>query len=184
MLNYKQREIVYMLNIASLAGVTAISLAAIVLQFLLNELPCPLCLLQRAGILAIGIGYMMNLMLGCKSRYISLSTFAAIFTMFFAIRQVLLHITPDSTGYGDVILGAHMYSWVVIVSSTIVLWNCLINLYLEDNYRRPHNKGLLSISRITMVVFILTIAINIGLTFMECGFGQCPDNPISYKYSL
>ena len=119
MLSYKQREIAYILNIVSLAGITAISLAAIAIQFLLNELPCPLCLLQRAGILAIGIGYLMNLMLGCKSRYIALSTFAAIFTMFFAIRQVLLHITPNSTGYGDIILGAHMYSWVVIVCKTI-----------------------------------------------------------------
>ena len=184
MLSYKQREIAYILNIVSLAGITAISLAAIAIQFLLNELPCPLCLLQRAGILAIGIGYLMNLMLGCKSRYIALSTFAAIFTMFFAIRQVLLHITPNSTGYGDIILGAHMYSWVVIVCSTIVLWNCLINLYLEDNYRKPRNNVLLSIGRITMAIFILTISINIGLTFMECGFGQCPDNPVSYQYSL
>lgn len=184
MLSYKQREIAYILNIISLLGITAISLAAVAIQFLFNELPCPLCLLQRAGILAIGIGYLMSLMLGCKSRYIALSTFAAIFTMFFAIRQVLLHITPNSTGYGDVILGAHMYTWVVVVGSTIVLWNCLMNLYLEDNYRKPRNNTLLSIGRITMAMFILTIALNVGLTFMECGFGQCHDNPISYKYSL
>ncbi|MGQ4006247.1 hypothetical protein QIW49_07175 [Francisellaceae bacterium CB300] len=35
MLSYKQREIAYILNIVSLAGITAISLAAIAIQFLL-----------------------------------------------------------------------------------------------------------------------------------------------------
>jgi disulfide bond formation protein DsbB len=184
MLSYKQREIAYILNIVSLLGITIVSLTAIAAQFLLNELPCPLCLLQRAGILAIGIGYMMNIIFGCKSRYFAVSTFAAIFTMFFAIRQVLLHITPNSVGYGDIILGAHMYTWVVVIGSITVLWNCLMSLYLEGNYSKPHNRTLLRIGRITTVMFILTIVSNIGLTFMECGFGQCPDNPVSYKYIL
>lgn len=184
MLSFKQREISYILSIISLLGITAIILVAVAAQFFLNEIPCPLCLLQRAGILAIGIGYLMNLMFGCRSRYIALATFAAIFTMFFATRQVLLHITPNSIGYGDIILGAHMYTWVVVVCSTIVLWNCLINLYLEGNCRKPENKILLTIGRITITIFILTIVLNISLTFLECGFGQCPDDPVNYKYLL
>lgn len=182
MRSYKQQEIAHILNLISLFGITSISLGAIAIQFLLNELPCPLCLLQRAGILAIGIGHMMNLLFGSKARYYAISNFAAIFTIVFAARQVLLHIEPNDTGYGDIILGAHMYTWVVVTGFSIILWNCLINLYLDNNYRTPHNNILLKIARIVIIMFIITIAINIVLTFLECGFGQCPDNPINYKY--
>lgn len=185
MIDYKQKEVSYIISIASLIGITVISLAAIAIQIFLNELPSPLCLLQRAGVMAIGVGYMMNLFFGCKSRYLAMSTFAAILTIFISIRQVILHVAPKSGGYADIITDNHMYSWVIFVGFAVILWNCLIHLYLNRNYTTiPHNKLLQWLARISILMFIVTIIINIVLTFLECGFGQCPENPISYMYLL
>ncbi len=38
-----------LLNTLGLLGMTAVLLIGFILQFVLNELPCPLCLLQRIG---------------------------------------------------------------------------------------------------------------------------------------
>ena len=184
MLPYKQKEISYMLSVLSLAGITAVSLGAVFAQFFLAELPCPLCLIQRAGIMAIGIGYMMNITFGNKSRYYAMSTFAAIFTMFFAMRQVFLHIVPGSGAYGDPVLGFHMYTWVVIIGALAIVWNCLVTLYLDDKYDVPEKGVLTLLGKIAVFAFVGTIALNVILTFFECGFTQCPDNPSDYMYIL
>ena len=184
MLPYKQREISYILSMLALAGITAVSLGAVGAQFFLSELPCPLCLIQRAGIMAIGIGYMMNMTFGNKSRYYAMSTFAAIFTMLFAMRQVFLHVIPGSGAYGDPVFGIHMYTWVVIIGALAIVWNCLVTLYLDDKYEVPAKGAITILGKIVIFVFVGTIALNVLLTFLECGLTQCPDDPSDYMYLL
>ncbi len=187
MTNYlqnKQKEISYFLSMMALLGITGVSLGAVGAQFFLQELPCPLCLLQRAGIMAIGVGYMMCLVIGHKPRYYALSTLAGIFTMLFAMRQVFLHITPGSGAYGDPVFGIHMYTWVVIIGALAILGNCLVSLYLDDKYDVPAKSKLTLVGKAVVGLFVFTIALNVLLTFMECGFTQCPDNPSDYMYIL
>ncbi|MFC4892872.1 disulfide bond formation protein B [Pseudofrancisella aestuarii] len=170
----------YMLSALGLLGITGISLGAVVIQIILHELPCPLCLLQRAGIMAIGIGYMMNMKFGNKSRYYAVSTFACLFTMIFAVRQVLIHIEPGSGFYGDAVFGLHLYTWVVVIAGLAIAWNCLVTLYLDDKYDVPEKSLMTKIGNIIIWLYVLTIALNIVLTFLECGVGQCPDSPMNY----
>ena len=52
------------LNLLGLLGVNAVLLVAFYYQLAQGELPCPLCLLQRAGFVAAGIGFLLNLRCG------------------------------------------------------------------------------------------------------------------------
>ncbi len=52
------------LNALGLLGCCAILLVAFGYQFALGELPCPLCLLQRAAFAASGVGFALNVRFG------------------------------------------------------------------------------------------------------------------------
>ncbi len=52
------------LNALGLLAVTLVLAAALVLQLTLGELPCPLCLLQRVGFVAVGCGLLLNVRFG------------------------------------------------------------------------------------------------------------------------
>ena len=52
------------LNALALLGVCGVLLAAFYWQIARGELPCPLCLLQRAALLGAGLGFMLNVRFG------------------------------------------------------------------------------------------------------------------------
>ena len=56
-------KIVLLSNLIDLMGVFVVSAAAIIIQLFFHELPCPLCLLQRIGLMAIAYGYVINLII-------------------------------------------------------------------------------------------------------------------------
>ena len=87
-------------NFIDIFIIVVISIFAIIVQLLLHELPCPLCLLQRIGVLAIGFGYILNLIFGTRVQHYAYSTLASIVTLFIALRQIMLHIVPGSGYYG------------------------------------------------------------------------------------
>ena len=171
-------------DMLSIFVIVLVSVIAFVFQFFLNELPCPLCLLQRVGILAIAIGFLMNMRYGRQPGHYALSLVAALFTAVVAGRQVLLHITPGDEGYGLAIFGIHMYSWsFLLASGFIVLISCLLfaGLWRKKplkTLRGRHNKLLVN----TAFSLILGLALlNCVLVFMQCGFAVCVANPVSYS---
>ncbi len=58
---------VALLNALGLLGITFVLLMASVLQVVLNELPCPLCLLQRLGFMLVMFGFMLNVVYECTT---------------------------------------------------------------------------------------------------------------------
>lgn len=116
-------KITHLNTIAStlgLLGVCTILGAALVMQFVYNESPCPLCELQRAGFLNIGIALLMNLKYGNKVAHWALVILSASAGMAVSIRQILLHVT-DPIGFGSAVLGLHMYSWCFLGFALAVL---------------------------------------------------------------
>ena len=131
-MNLRIPRIIKGLNYLGFFGITAILLIALIIQLHDHELPCPLCLLQRLGILAIGFGLWMNIKYGSKPFHYSLSILSALFTSFIAMRQVILHINdPLGTGYGMAFLGLHMYTWVFILCCfAIIALIILMSLFI------------------------------------------------------
>lgn len=181
-------DFVRILNSLGLLFICVILAAAYYFQFVDNELPCPLCLLQRLGLILAGCGFFFNLRMGCSFSNYSLVIFSAIFTSCVAVRQVLLHIMPGDPGYGSVFLGFHFYTWslitsifIIMIVAGIMILNDLSNNLVMPKWLKYIKKCL---SAGSCVLFALLIVTNLIFGFLECGFNECPADPKTYTYLL
>lgn len=169
-------------NFFEVSGVITVVLLAFLIQFVFNEMPCPLCLLQRFGFLAIAFGFLLNFRFGFRPSHYSIILLSSLFTAFVALRQIALHVIPGTGSYGGAIFGLHLYTWSFIVAMVIVVSVSLLlgvdRQYLEK-VRKNHLWHYLVQILFALLVF-LTVA-NIVATVFECGFGMCPDNPVGYE---
>src|SRR3990167_3228673 len=170
------RNAVRTLNALELLFLIVVLITAFFFQFVLKELPCPLCLLQRIGMLGICIGFLLNLRFGLKPSHYALVLLSALFTAFVALRQIALHIVPGSGSYGSAILGFHMYTWSFIISMLIIIATTILlscdREYLPALKITTRWKHLIHL--LFAVVFIISI-MNVESTYRECGWQQCPD---------
>lgn len=180
----KQTILLFDMYVLDVFVIIGMIVAALVLQFVLQEIPCPLCLLQRLGIMMMSVGFLLNIRFGIKASHYAMSLLAAVYTGYVALRQITLHIMPGDKGYGDALFGLHLYTWVFLASVAMILYITVL-LLIDDQFKqsRMHQSPKFKrIASVTFVVTILVMAINIFTTFMECGLQQCPDNPTAYKF--
>lgn len=178
------KEIIYDLNVLDVLLILWVNAAAFFFEFGLHELPCPLCLLQRFGLLLTMVGFLMNIRFGTHPAHYGFSLLSALFTAAVAIRQILLHIIPGTETYGSALFGLHTYTWSFITSVAIVIVT-ICYLFFEKQFTRhfsfrthPH------FGKVLFVVAIGMCVLNIVSVFMVCGFGSCPDNPTAYLYKI
>ena len=166
-------------------GILSILLAAIVLQYYLHEIPCPLCLLQRIGMLMITVALFFNLKIERKVVHYMLANLAALLTAMMALRQISLHINdPMGQGYGDVLLGYHLYTWVFILSVLIIIYNSFIACFFKQFIHKPlyyQGKSGRYMVLGLIILLVLIAVLNAFGVYLECGLSQCPDNPTTYK---
>jgi disulfide bond formation protein DsbB len=166
----------------------SVLLGAFGIQFLEGELPCPLCILQRLGMMlaATGAAYILvkwkNGEIPARDYMTGhgMIIFAALGGAFVSIRQDLLHIMPDDPGYGDPVMGLHLYTWALVVfvcligSSAICL---LFSGWFLEGRARPGwwSRAVLGL----LAFFILANTVNIVI---EQGFRfLLPDDPPRYQ---
>lgn len=175
-------RLVVRLNVVALGLISLALVAAFVDQLVFGELPCPLCLLQRAALGAAGLGFLLNVRFGVRPLHYGLTILAALVGAAVAMRQVLLHIAPGDPGFGNPFLGLHFYTWafiafVGIIGGVAVLLS-LPNSTDSAAAARPFGWPV----GIAVMLFVLLIAGNLVSTLLECGLSQCPDNPVSYEW--
>ena len=88
------RSLAVALNALGLYAIALVLAAAFAAQLLLGELPCPLCLLQRIQFALLAIGPILNVRFGPRPSHYAASLLVAAAGAAFAMRQILLHITP------------------------------------------------------------------------------------------
>jgi disulfide bond formation protein DsbB len=171
------------LNALGLYGIGLVLATAFAAQFLLGELPCPLCLMQRLQFAMLAAGPILNVRFGPRPSHYALSLLAAIAGAIFAARQILLHIAPGDTGYGSALLGYHYYTWAFIGFAVAIALVALMMLFdrqfAEDGIGKPVTTGLLARAPVWLVIAL--VALNVVSTLLECGLAACPDNPVSYQ---
>ncbi|HEV2523705.1 MAG TPA: disulfide bond formation protein B, partial [Gammaproteobacteria bacterium] len=121
-------------NFFAVTAVMLVLLLAFLMQFVFHELPCPLCLLQRYGFLAIAFGFLLNFRFGFRPSHYSVILLSCLFTIFVALRQVALHVLPGTGSYGNAILGLHLYTWSLLLA-TAVLISTSILMGMDFQYR-------------------------------------------------
>jgi len=167
------------INALGVLGLSIVLAIGFWLQITLDELPCPLCLLQRVGFVLVMYGFMLNVVRGVAFAHYGIVILGALYGAGAAMRQVLLHIVPGTGSYGSPILGLHFYSWSFIIYMASIL--AVAILLLISHPRDPDQK--INISKIQLTVCWLGIAItalNAIAVFLECGPFVCPENPTSY----
>lgn len=177
----------YIYSLLILFAVALIMIAALVMQFAFNEIPCPLCLLQRIAYLGIGFGVILNLRNGHSIRHEGLTIIMAILLLIISTRQTLLDIypRPGHEYIGTEILGLHMPVWSIVFSILFLFAYALrfsilgYGAYL--NHARLELYPILrTISGMLIWIVIVIAAINFVSTFLQCGFGGCH----TFGYSL
>lgn len=171
------------LNMLGLLGISFALTVAFYYQLALGELPCPLCLLQRAGFIVIGMGFLFNMRIGERASHYAMILAGSLVTGFISIRQVSLHLAPDDPGYGSTLFGLHFYTWALIAAVGVVCYVALV-FVLKDMTGKRDGAGDAPMSgpasNAVFAIFALLIAANLVSTVLECGAGQCDDNPVRY----
>ena len=157
--------------------VCGILIGAFYFQFGLNEDPCPLCLLQRMGMIGVIFGLLLNTFFGFKTNHFSIVIIAAIVGATFSVRQVLLHITKvnGDVGYGTPVLGMHLYTWGVLIFMASIL-GAAVFLFFNDKFKSSRTHVVLNFEKYVAYLAALIVFVNIVATLFECQIGPCCDN--------
>ncbi len=148
-------------------------------QYFKQETPCPLCLLQRLGMIGVAIGAILNLRFGIQPLHYGFSLLSAFFGGSVSVRQILLHICPGSPVFGYPVFGLSLYTWAFLTfCSSVIAVVLLLFLYSandKDKFKMNWFERLACIA-----VFALTF-LNFITTFDECALGFCKDIPWPQK---
>ncbi|MGU3668755.1 disulfide bond formation protein B [Methylobacterium sp. A49B] len=170
------------LNALGLLGCCAVLLVAFGYQFVLGELPCPLCLLQRAAFAASGLGFALSVRFGPRPSHYGVAILSSLVGIVLASRQVALHIVPGTGGYGSTLLGLHFYTLALIAFVALITVVGLL-LLMQDGVRPEtqvaHDGG--AFGKACLALFVLIVLANAASTAAECGGGLCPDDPARYE---
>lgn len=150
-------------------------------EFFKHELPCPLCYLQRLGMVGVSIGALMNLRFGVRVSHYAISLLSAFFGGAVAIRQICLHICPGFPVFGYPVFGLSLYTWSFL-SFASALFAVIILLFLYSSKdKAPLKENWLDYLAYFAVSVI--ILLNILATLWQCGIGPCQDVPWPQGYT-
>lgn len=170
-----------LLNALGLIAVDTVLALAFFDQLWFSDLPCPLCILQRAAFTAAGFGLALNLVFGPRPSQYGLTIVGAAVGAAISMRQILIHIVPGSGSYGNEIFGMHLYSWAFVAFALMVV-GCGVLLLDDRQFARSEPwSNRLSVLPLTAFVLFLVLAVgNVISTILICGAGFCPEAPAGY----
>jgi hypothetical protein len=99
----------------------------------------------------------------------------------FAARQILLHVMPGDPGYGSALLGYHYYTWAFIGFAVAVVALAAMLLFDAQFKEGDEAHPIGGFARAAVWLVLALTALNVISTLLECGFGACPDNPVTYE---
>lgn len=156
----------------------SVLLGAFIVQYGFHEEPCPLCLLQRAGMVGVATATLFQMRFGLSPRHYGLILLFVLFGGAVALRHIALGACPNPLDPEDsipefTVWGFTLYTWSFLVFSSTLLYSALLLFFL------PSQEAELGVRRLTWwekgaayyLVFI--VVANIASTFHLCGWGLC-----------
>lgn len=173
------------LNAVALYAISALLLVAFYWQLAYDELPCPLCLLQRVAFTALAVGPVLTIRYGPKPLHYGLVIVAALLGASVAGRQVLLHVMPGDAGFGSAFWGYHFYTWAFIAFAAAILAAGVMLMFngqfTGHDMADEHAPGPSRFETGAVWLVIALTLLNALSAFAECGFSACPGNPVHYE---
>jgi disulfide bond formation protein DsbB len=166
-------------------------LGAFTIQFVEGEFPCPLCMLQRYGMILSTIGALWVIMQARRGELtavrfaqgMGMGILGAAAGALVSVRQILLHIKPGDPGYGSAVMGYHLYTWALITFYIVILFVAVVSMLAPAGIpEAPQGKGALMLSSAVVWLFVILVAANVLAIFFLEGFAWVlPDDPDSYN---
>ena len=161
------------LNILFILVLSFVLIGSYLYQYLNHEEPCPLCLLQRLGMIGIASALLLNLRFGIKVQHYGLAILSALVGCLVSLRQMGLHVGTDSPYLGEPVFGFDLYVWAFLVF-TCSIFSCALLLIIHGFSKT--REYLPTWNRLEKLIFGLIFLITLGniiTTFLECGFTSC-----------
>jgi len=169
----------YLYLLSMMLVIAAIMTAAMAMQYVGGELPCPLCLLQRVALFGVCFGIIATFRLGDSGRNSGLSLLFAIFLLVVSVRQSLLDIypRPGHAYIGSAVFGIHMPVWCVLIALALLIAYA-VKLALLDGRAAPaiplaEFPALARAAQAAGAYVIALCAINLVSAVVQCGFDAC-----------
>lgn len=178
----------YWLANLSVFAVTCVLLGGFVVQFALSERPCPLCILQRMGMMLAAMGPAFILLrarrgdvsLGDFATGYGMSILAAMLGASISCRHILLHINDTNVTSSSPVFGLHLYTWALVVFGTAIVWSGVNLIFARD--LTPQHASWNWTGRLVLSLFAMTIAANLIAVFCLEGFHWLlPADPEHYQ---
>ncbi|KXF76666.1 disulfide bond formation protein DsbB [Paramesorhizobium deserti] len=170
----------YLYLLGMLAVIAAILTAAMVMQYVWGELPCPLCLLQRVALLGVCFGIMQQFRNGFSYQNTGLSLLFTIFLLVVSVRQTLLDIypRPGHEYIGTAVFGLHMPVWSILIAlALLIAYAFKLILWGGADYLRNARIADYPVIRTLatlLSLYVIAIAlINFGSVVLQCGLDEC-----------
>ena len=167
--------------------IAGILTTAMTFQFVRGEVPCPLCLLERAAMFGVCFGIMQNFRHGFSYRNTGISLIFAILLLIVAARQTLLDIypRPGHEYVGSAVFGLHMPVWSIVIALMLLIAVAVkMAIVGGDEYlEKASSKSFPLVDTIAgflSVYVIVILAINLVSAILQCGLGECH----TYEYKL
>ena len=176
---------------AWILGYSGVVLSAFYIQFVMHEFPCPLCMLQRYGMFLSSLGALFVIMQARRgelttARYaqgIGLGLLGALAGASVSVRQIELHIEPNDPGYGEPVLGLHLYTWAFVTFAIVLIYCGAMLLVMPRGIPAAPaaDSPLRRVSTAVIWLFIGVVAANVvAIVFLEGFAVVLPDDPSSY----
>ena len=106
----------------AMAGILTV---AMIFQYYLGEIPCPLCLLQRVAMSGVCFGIILHFRHGHSARNDGFCMLFAILLLIVSARQTLIDIypRPGHSYIGSAVFGLHMPVWSIVIAVAIRRWH-------------------------------------------------------------
>ena len=171
---------------------SVVMLSAFYIQFGQGEFPCPLCMLQRYGMILSTIGALWVIMQARRgtlttARYaqgLGMGMIGVLAGATVSMRQIALHILPGDPGYGEPFLQLHLYSWAFITFAIVLIYVGVMLMLMPRGIPQAPAAGSTAskISTAIIWLFIGVVAANvIAIIFLEGFAAVLPDDPESYN---
>jgi disulfide bond formation protein DsbB len=146
-------------------------LGALWVQFVWQERPCPLCLLQRIGMIGVAGAGLLNLRFGARMSHYGLALFSALSGGTVALLQTAV-LALRSESYGSPVFGLHLYTWSVLVFASVLIGLGLLLLLGPFPNGQRRFSGRLTFRLLGGLLLAITV-INGLATAWQCGVGLC-----------
>lgn len=164
----------YFLNALFIIVIGTVLMGAFAYQVIKHEQPCPLCLLQRLGMIGITVACAMNLKFGINMAHYGLVILSAIFGSSVSLRQIGLHICPQFSTFGEPVFGLSLFSWAFLVfAASILATAILLYMYGVNKDKDQHKEHSSVFHQIAFIYIALITLSEVIYTFNLCGFSAC-----------